>query len=92
METTDLLIRFTYLYFTVIETKGQNGHPRPLEEIAALFDGEQVMDDVAQSSEAAAADREKNMLGDGGMEGGFGDKKLDSAEDQHVEHAVVKQL
>jgi hypothetical protein len=50
------------------------------------------MDDVAQSSEAATADREKNMLGDGGMEGGYGDKKLDSAEDQHVEHAVVKQL
>jgi hypothetical protein len=63
--------RFTYLYFTLVETKGRNGHQLPLEEISALFDGDEVKDDIARSSEAATLDKpQKTDLAQ--MESGMG--------------------
>jgi hypothetical protein len=77
--------RFVYLYFTVIETKGKNGLPRPLEEIAALFDGEQAIENLRH--EAADPADEKNMTGSGLPEAGYGDKKLDTNE-VHIEDST----
>jgi hypothetical protein len=62
---------FVYLYFTIVETKGKNGHPLPLEEISALFDGDEVREDIAASTEAAVV--EKPYKGDlAMMENGMG--------------------
>jgi hypothetical protein len=47
---------FVWLYFTIIETKGPNG-PLPLEEISALFDGEDVRREIAQNKLEAATRR-----------------------------------
>ena len=77
--------RFVYLYFTVIETKGKNGLPRPLEEIAALFDGEQAVADLQHETADAAG--EKNMMGSSLAEAGYGEKKADGDE-VHIEDSV----
>jgi hypothetical protein len=53
-----LLFEFVYLYFTVIETLGKNG-PLPLEEISALFDGEEGSNKIARQG-AGGAEEEKN--------------------------------
>jgi hypothetical protein len=45
--TAWIAVEFIWLYFTIIETKGPNG-PLPLEEIAALFDGEEKRQEIAQ--------------------------------------------
>jgi len=45
--TVWLAFEFVWLYFTIIETKGKNG-PLPLEEIAALFDGEEARREIAE--------------------------------------------
>jgi hypothetical protein len=42
-----LAFETVWLYFTIIETKGKNGI-LPLEEIAALFDGEEARREVAE--------------------------------------------
>jgi hypothetical protein len=79
---------FVYLYFTVVETKGKNGHPLPLEEISALFDGDEVREDVAASSEAAVA--EKPYKGDlAMMEGGMGSSG-NLASEQQIERTDRK--
>lgn len=63
--------RFTYLYFFLVETKGRNGHQLPLEEISALFDGDDVKEDITRSSEAAILDKpQKTDLAK--MESGLG--------------------
>ncbi|WRT66015.1 uncharacterized protein IL334_002966 [Kwoniella shivajii] len=49
-----LAFEFVYLWFTVIETKGKNG-PLPLEEIAALFDGNEAKEDVKAATRGTAA-------------------------------------
>lgn len=63
--------RFTFLYFYLVETKGKNGHQLPLEEISALFDGDDVKEDIQQSSEAAVLEKpQKTDLAQ--MESGLG--------------------
>jgi MFS family permease len=56
-----IAFEFVYLYFTVIETKGKNG-PLPLEEIAALFDGDEGSKAIAAQgvNHAQAAEHERN--------------------------------
>ncbi|WWC92059.1 uncharacterized protein L201_007013 [Kwoniella dendrophila CBS 6074] len=49
-----LAFEFVYLYFTVVETKGKDG-PLPLEEIAALFDGEDVTEEMKANTMAQVA-------------------------------------
>jgi len=78
--------RFVYLYFTVIETKGKNGYPRPLEEIGALFDGHEVTAHL--QNDAADTVGEKNLSGGALAEAGYGDKKLDAGEEVHIEDTV----
>jgi hypothetical protein len=79
---------FVYLYFTVVETKGKNGHPLPLEEISALFDGDQVREEIAASSEAAVT--EKPYKGDlAMMEGGMGSSG-NLASEQQIERTDRK--
>lgn len=45
--TVWIAFEFVWLYFTIIETKGPNG-PLPLEEISALFDGEDARREIQQ--------------------------------------------
>jgi hypothetical protein len=79
---------FVYLYFTIVETKGKNGHPLPLEEISALFDGDEVREDIAASSEAAVS--EKPQKGDlAMMENGMGSSGNLHSE-QQIERADQK--
>jgi len=47
--TVWIAFEFVWLWFTIIETKGKNG-PLPLEEIAALFDGEEVRQEIAHAN------------------------------------------
>jgi hypothetical protein len=54
-----LAFEFGYLYFTVIETLGKNG-PLPLEEIAALFDGEEGSNKIAQHGAGGATGVDKD--------------------------------
>jgi hypothetical protein len=54
-----LAFEFGYLYFTVIETLGKNG-PLPLEEIAALFDGEEGSNKIAQQGAGGATGADKD--------------------------------
>lgn len=49
-----IAFEFGYLYWAVIETKGKNGRILPLEEIAALFDGEQTQEDLQFAAQVAA--------------------------------------
>ena len=49
-----IAFEFGYLYWAVIETKGKNGQILPLEEIAALFDGEQTQEDINFAAAVAA--------------------------------------
>lgn len=49
--TVWVAFEFVYLYFTVIETKGKDG-PLSLEEIAALFDGEDAVANLGASTQA----------------------------------------
>lgn len=79
-----IAFEFGYLYFTVVETKGTNGHPRPLEEIAALFDGQEV---AAAMAAADARPVDDKNLSNG--ESSFGEKKMD-AEEMHVEQITHK--
>jgi hypothetical protein len=58
--------RFTYLFFTVIETKGPNGSPLPLEEIAKLFDGDEAEPDLLES--VAAQEEAARIAGMDGVE------------------------
>jgi hypothetical protein len=53
-------LRFTYLFFTVIETKG------PLEEIAKLFDGDEAEPDLLES--VAAQEEAARIAGMDGVE------------------------
>jgi hypothetical protein len=50
-----LAFEFGYLFFTVIETKGKNG-PLPLEEIAALFDGQEGSNAIGRHGAGGHAD------------------------------------
>lgn len=62
-----IAFEFVYLYFFVVETKGRDGRPLPLEEIALLFDGQQAQEDLTfyataaegRAGEDAAGAREK---------------------------------
>jgi hypothetical protein len=86
--TVWLAFECAYLFFTVVETKGKNGHPLPLEEISALFDGDAAKDDIAASSEAAVV--EKPYKGDlAMMEGGMGSSG-NVATEQQVERVDKK--
>ena len=69
--TVWLAVEFVYLYFTVIETKGQNG-PLPLEEIAQLFDGPGSVDAVVNATH-------QDMVADGKQTEGV-DEKVDISE------------
>lgn len=64
--TVWLGFEFIYLWFTVIETKGPNG-PLSLEEIAAIFDGD---DKVAQLEARTAAQQAP-------VQANYGDEKVD---------------
>ncbi|OCF77461.1 hypothetical protein I204_01449 [Kwoniella mangroviensis CBS 8886] len=46
-----LAFEFVYLWFTVVETKGKDG-PLPLEEIAALFDGKEMTEQMKAATRA----------------------------------------
>lgn len=72
-----LAFEFIYLFFTVVETKGKNGSPLPLEEIARLFDGDDARPDInpeelrRQSDGtvlAGVASNEKKPVGGAGVE------------------------
>jgi len=58
---------FVWLWFTIIETKGKHG-PLPLEEIAALFDGDDKRQEImAHNMEVGNVENmeemeEKNMM------------------------------
>ncbi|ORX38165.1 general substrate transporter [Kockovaella imperatae] len=54
-----IAVEFVWLYFTIIETKGPNG-PLPLEEIAAIFDGEEAREEIARTQIAPAAQDDKS--------------------------------
>ncbi len=57
--TVWLAFEFVWLYFTIIETKGKFG-PLPLEEIAALFDGEDKrMEIMAMNMELGVANSQQ---------------------------------
>jgi len=47
--TVWIAFEFVWLFFTIKETKGPNG-PLPLEEIAALFDGEEALREIAHTN------------------------------------------
>jgi hypothetical protein len=72
-----LAFEFGYLYFTVIETLGKNG-PLPLEEISALFDGEEGSNKIAQQGAGGAnnVEAENDRHSD--------DVKLEEARDEKV--------
>ncbi|KAK6909257.1 hypothetical protein I203_103274 [Kwoniella mangroviensis CBS 8507] len=46
-----LAFEFVYLWLTVVETKGKDG-PLPLEEIAALFDGKEMTEQMKAATRA----------------------------------------
>lgn len=60
--TVWLAIEFIYIYLFMVETKGKNGTPLPLEEIARLFDGDDAEPDMLQA-EADRRRSEATMLG-----------------------------
>lgn len=72
-----LAFETVYLFFTVVETKGKNGSPLPLEEIARLFDGDEARpdinpEDVRRQSDgtvlAGVPSNEKKQLDGAGLE------------------------
>jgi hypothetical protein len=78
-----IAFEFCYLYWAVIETKGKDG-PLPLEQIAALFDGEDAAQEVefyaahaGRTGEDAAGHKEK---------GEFDDEKLEGSHVEDVQH------
>lgn len=86
-----IAFEFGYLYWAVIETKGKNGQILPLEEIAALFDGEQTQEDINFAA-AVAAGHAPHHAGSGSPIDGaeaektYGyDKDVVSGDVRHVE-------
>ncbi|WVQ93819.1 hypothetical protein IAU59_000897 [Kwoniella sp. CBS 9459] len=77
-----LAFEFVYLYFTVVETKGKDG-PLPLEEIAALFDGQDATDELqaAAVAQSAAPQANENLSAD------YDEKAIHSKDSpSHVEY------
>lgn len=66
---------FVYLYFTLIETKGKNG-PLPLEEIAALFDGDEGTKAIAAQGVGRAHAVEEERIAE--------DVKYDEAREEKI--------
>ena len=57
--TAWIAVEFAWLWFTIIETKGKNG-PLPLEEISALFDGQEAREQVRAVAVPASEGDEKS--------------------------------
>ena len=84
-----LAFEFVYLYFTVVETKGKNGSPLPLEEIARLFDGEDARPDVVLPTDEVRRASDGTVLAgvdsaEKKTEGGQGVEQLESVENDGV--------
>jgi len=63
-----LAFEFVFLWLFVVETKN-----RTLEETAALFDGEDAIDQIMHKAAAAAADAHTDAsLGKRSVDGGIG--------------------
>jgi hypothetical protein len=77
-----IAFEFVYLYFTIIETKGEHG-PLPLEEIAILFDAP-TKRDIAKGRDNAHVESQEMGNTTPTMED---DKKLGV---EHVEHGVAE--
>ena len=68
-----IAFEFVYLYFTVIETLGPNRRPLPLEEIAALFDGEEAREEIRAGTRALKEqEHEQIQMADSKFEAGQG--------------------